>query len=83
MFSFGIVMWELMTRKIPYQGLDAYQIVFAVSSQQLRPPIPKQIDFPLQYVTTMKQCWNDEHRNRPSFASLLEFFQNESSFLSN
>eukprot|EP01091_Cochliopodium_minus_P019225 TRINITY_DN8022_c0_g1_i1.p1 TRINITY_DN8022_c0_g1~~TRINITY_DN8022_c0_g1_i1.p1 ORF type:complete len:526 (+),score=76.20 TRINITY_DN8022_c0_g1_i1:90-1580(+) len=82
-YSFGIVMWEMMTRKIPYQGLDAYQIVFAVSRQQLRPPIPKQIEFPIQYITLMKQCWSDDPSNRPSFTSLLEFFKNEYSFISN
>jgi serine/threonine protein kinase len=39
-FSFGIVLWELWTRKEPYQGLSKPEIILGVAKEGLRPPLP-------------------------------------------
>ena len=38
-FSFGIVLWELLTGKVPYPGLSPLQAAIAVVQKGLRPPI--------------------------------------------
>ena len=32
-FSFGVVLWELLTRRIPWEDLNEYQIVFQMTSE--------------------------------------------------
>ena len=30
-YSFGVCLWEMLTRKVPYQGMSPYQAAFAIS----------------------------------------------------
>lgn len=39
-YSFGIIMWELITRQEPYGGRKGVQIAYAAAEQGLRPDIP-------------------------------------------
>ena len=38
-FSFGIVVWELLTGQVPYLGLTPLQAAVAVVQKGLRPPM--------------------------------------------
>jgi len=40
-YAFGIVLWELATRKEVHAGLSAAQIIAKVANEGLRPPVPK------------------------------------------
>jgi len=68
-YSFGLVMWEVLTRQVPYQGMQPMQIAFGVCQQNLRPPLPPQA--PQQLVSVMVQCWAQDPAQRPSFADVL------------
>ncbi|XP_069148694.1 serine/threonine-protein kinase STY13-like [Solanum lycopersicum] len=39
-YSFGIVLWELITRLLPFQNMTAVQAAFAVVNKGVRPTIP-------------------------------------------
>ncbi|POM61832.1 TKL protein kinase, partial [Phytophthora palmivora] len=39
-YSFGIVLWELLARDQPFRGLTPIQAAFAVARQQMRPALP-------------------------------------------
>lgn len=39
-FSFGVVLWELVTGRVPYAELNPVQAAVAVVQQGLRPAIP-------------------------------------------
>ncbi|XP_068661889.1 serine/threonine-protein kinase STY46-like isoform X2 [Aristolochia californica] len=66
-FSFSVVLWELVTAKIPYENLTPLQAALGVR-QGLRPELsnnthPKLLDL-------MQRCWEGDSSKRPSFAEI-------------
>ena len=39
-FSYGVVVWELLTGETPYKGVEDFAILFGVGSDILHLPIP-------------------------------------------
>jgi len=69
-YSFGIVMWELITRQEPYDGQGGVQIAYAAAEQGLRPQVPAFC--PEKYSVLMQQCWAENPMERPEFGEILE-----------
>ncbi|KAM0939104.1 putative protein kinase TKL-Pl-6 family [Dioscorea sansibarensis] len=67
-FSFGIVMWELLTGEEPYADLHYGAIIGGIVSNTLRPPIPENCD--PDWRLLMEQCWSAEPSERPSFTEI-------------
>ena len=72
-FSFGILLWEMVARKLPYFGMQPMQVGMAVVQQGLRPTIPPKTPAPLAKL--MRACWDSEPMRRPSFAQLVEMLE--------
>lgn len=72
-FSFGILLWELIARKLPYFGMQPMQVGLAVVQQGMRPTIPEQCPQPLAQL--MKACWNEIPERRPSFAQIQSILE--------
>lgn len=68
-WSFGVVLWELLTCEIPYKGVDSSAIIWGVGNNSLQLPIPSTI--PDGFKLLLKQCWSSKPRNRPSFTQVL------------
>ncbi|XP_066375583.1 RAF-like serine/threonine-protein kinase PRAF isoform X1 [Miscanthus floridulus] len=67
-FSFGIVMWELLTGEEPYAELHYGTIIGGIVNNTLRPPVPESCD--PQWRSLMEQCWSAEPSERPSFTEV-------------
>ncbi|KAM3860458.1 proto-oncogene serine/threonine-protein kinase mos [Diretmus argenteus] len=73
-FSFGITMWQLITREQPYAG-DRQHILYAVVAYNLRPSVQDKPVFLSERGrlcrTLVTRCWSAEPRCRPSAQDLL------------
>ncbi|GFP84496.1 serine/threonine-protein kinase ctr1 [Phtheirospermum japonicum] len=67
-FSFGIVMWELLTGEEPYADLHYGAIIGGIVSNTLRPPVPEPCDS--DWRALMERCWSSEPSERPNFTEI-------------
>ncbi|KAL5006161.1 hypothetical protein ScPMuIL_017319 [Solemya velum] len=68
-WSFGVVLWEILTGVIPYQDVDSSAIIWGVGSNSLHLPVPSTC--PDGFKLLMRQCWSAKPRNRPSFRQII------------
>lgn len=67
-FSFAVVLWELVTREEPYHGTPPFQIVFSVGTQGMRLTIPSSC--PTELAILIEECWSENPKNRPHFEEI-------------
>lgn len=67
-YSYGIILWELFTRKMPFGDIEAFSVPLIVSKGE-RPEIPKEV--PPEWRKLIKSCWNQKPHLRPSFKKIL------------
>ncbi|KAL0036873.1 hypothetical protein WJX77_003215 [Trebouxia sp. C0004] len=77
-YSFGIILWELMTWQVPWDDINPFQIMMLLTQQQARPDIPPLDSLPggtwpgmQEYILLMQACWEDEPDKRPDFESII------------
>ncbi|XP_042342740.1 ankyrin repeat and protein kinase domain-containing protein 1 [Plectropomus leopardus] len=73
-YSFGIVMWEILTQQKPYAGCSMTTVLLQVSHGK-RPCVEmiseqKPLDCD-QMVNIMRQCWDQDRRRRPQFSDTV------------
>nr|KYP34493.1 Serine/threonine-protein kinase CTR1 [Cajanus cajan] len=67
-FSFGIVLWEILTGEEPYANMHYGAIIGGIVNNTLRPTIPSNCD--PEWRTLMEQCWAPNPAARPSFTEI-------------
>uniref|UniRef100_A0A9L0JRD9 Ephrin type-A receptor 2 n=1 Tax=Equus asinus TaxID=9793 RepID=A0A9L0JRD9_EQUAS len=68
-WSYGIVMWEVMTYgERPYWELSNHEVMKAINDG-FRLPTP--MDCPSAIYQLMMQCWQQERARRPKFADIV------------
>ncbi|XP_077220918.1 serine/threonine-protein kinase STY46-like isoform X2 [Tasmannia lanceolata] len=72
-FSFGIMLWELLTGKLPYEYLTPLQAAVGVVQKGLRPTIPKHTHPKLAEL--LEKCWQQDPTLRPDFSEIIEILK--------
>lgn len=67
-FSFGIVLWEILTGEEPYANMHYGAIIGGIVNNSLRPLIPASCD--PEWRRLMEQCWAPDPHQRPSFTQI-------------
>jgi len=69
-YSFALVVWEMLTGEIPFANLDGPQAAAQVAYTNLRPAIPASCPAPLRGL--IQRCWVDDAKSRPDFKDIVE-----------
>ncbi|XP_077304147.1 mitogen-activated protein kinase kinase kinase 20 isoform X2 [Lithobates pipiens] len=78
-YSYGVVLWEMLTREVPFKGLEGLQVAWLVVEKNERLTIPSSC--PRSFAELMRQCWEADAKKRPSFKQIianLESMSNDS-----
>ncbi|XP_055550615.1 mitogen-activated protein kinase kinase kinase 11-like isoform X1 [Wyeomyia smithii] len=67
-WSYGVLLWELLTGETPYKGFDSLMVAYGVAVNTLALPIPKTC--PEAWGKLMKSCWELDPHRRPSFRDI-------------
>ncbi|XP_001086798.4 mitogen-activated protein kinase kinase kinase 20 isoform X1 [Macaca nemestrina] len=79
-YSYGVVLWEMLTREVPFKGLEGLQVAWLVVEKNERLTIPSSC--PRSFAELLHQCWEADAKKRPSFKqiiSILESMSNDTS----
>lgn len=68
-YSFGIVLWELLTNRMPFEGMSNLQAAYAAAFKQERPALPEDISPDLAFI--IQSCWVEDPNMRPSFSQII------------
>ncbi|KAL9903369.1 mitogen-activated protein kinase kinase kinase 13 wallenda isoform 2-T2 [Glossina fuscipes fuscipes] len=72
-WSYGVVLWEMLTCEIPYKDVDSSAIIWGVGNNALKLPIPSTC--PEGFKLLINLCWHVKPRCRPSFRHILSHLE--------
>ncbi|ESO93984.1 hypothetical protein LOTGIDRAFT_104546 [Lottia gigantea] len=77
-YSFGIILWEMVTRKHPYEGCSMFQVCAQVRLNQ-RPEFPDHC--PSELRKLIQKCWHHNPAKRLIFKVSSIFVSNKVTYL--
>lgn len=69
-YSFAVVMWEMLTRQVPYEEFKKTFTIISHVKAGGRPPVPK--DAAEDFAHLMTACWSQEPKDRPTFSAIVD-----------
>ena len=69
-YSFAIILWELLTSRLPYADMPSLAAAAGVVERGLRPPVPP--DAPPAVADLLQRCWAGDPTVRPPFTRIGE-----------
>eukprot|EP00164_Ancoracysta_twista_P001299 GFYU01001700.1.p1 GENE.GFYU01001700.1~~GFYU01001700.1.p1 ORF type:complete len:998 (-),score=251.90 GFYU01001700.1:110-3103(-) len=72
-YSFGVILWELVTMQQPWNDLHPMQVVGAVGYQNKTLEIPEECNSEVSKL--IQECWNQDPSVRPKFPEILNRLQ--------
>ena len=77
-YSFALILYELMTNDKPFENLNIFTLSLNVS-KGIRPQFKKNI--PESYKNLIERCWAQEQDKRPSFDNILNELKTNRNFI--
>ena len=74
-YSFGVLLYEIVSGRIPYDNLDSNQVVMGVICQMLPRPaleLEEEEPWPQGVMELMRWCWSEAPADRPTFDQVLD-----------
>lgn len=71
-YSFGILLWELLTGDAPFKQMRDVQVTLAVLSSNARPMMPPN---PSRIAKLIKICWDSDPEKRPDFETISKMLE--------
>ncbi|KAJ0049179.1 hypothetical protein Pint_15428 [Pistacia integerrima] len=78
-YSFGIVLWELLTALTPFDNMTPEQAAFAVCQKNARPLLPPTC--PGAFSHLINRCWSSDPHKRPRFDEIVLILESYSASL--
>ncbi|KAL5704815.1 hypothetical protein ACHQM5_023189 [Ranunculus cassubicifolius] len=66
-YSFSIVLWELLTNSTPFKGMSSVQAAYAIIKKE-RPSLD---NVPSELVPLLESCWAEDPAGRPEFSDII------------
>ncbi|KAL6053226.1 guanylate cyclase [Balamuthia mandrillaris] len=67
-YAFGMVLWEILCEKIPYEGQSELEVVYSIA-EGIFPTIPESCD--PEYADLIRWCWKQDPKERPIIEEVL------------
>lgn len=74
-YSYGIILWELISEDTPFKGRCPVQIMSAVCTMHERPVIP--FGVPKELEELVRLCWAQTPEERPTFKMIYKLFHDK------
>lgn len=68
-YSFGIVLWELIHNRLPFEGMSNLQAAYAAAFKNMRPSAE---DLPEDLALIVTSCWKEDPNERPNFSQIIQ-----------
>ena len=77
-YSYGVILWELLTSKQPFEGMNEKMAFFKVITENYRPNVEDiRSDFKDYLATLVESCWQTDYKKRPTFNDIVAALQSE------
>lgn len=73
-YSYGMILWEMVAGETPYKGFSIAQIIGAVGFDNYQVSLPKKGN--MLILKIMEKCLNRNRVSRPNFKYIVECLQN-------
>ncbi len=74
-YSFALMMWELVTNELPFKDLDQMGLLMKVGLQGERPNLPAPDSrCSSELINLIKMCWDQDPTKRPQFEEVTKTF---------
>ncbi|GFP84437.1 serine/threonine-protein kinase ht1 [Phtheirospermum japonicum] len=70
-YSFSMVLWELLTNRTPFKGLNNIMVAYAAAMNRR----PSMDNIPAQIAPLLQSCWAENPEERPEFHQITKFLE--------
>jgi serine/threonine protein kinase len=71
-YSFGIILGEMFSGRLPFANSNAVQLMYGVGVQGKRPEYCESDNIPESVLDLIKDCWAQDPMARPDFGAVVK-----------